>query len=114
MRSLGAGGAALGQNRKRRVHYAGESALGDASQMLGKNTLIGKFGGVIGPANLQNPAIFSWERIHRGDFRCGNDEERLEMQIERADLVHSNKKLDGCWGGVSRMVFSAIYDDERA
>jgi hypothetical protein len=43
----GAGSAASGQNGERGVHHAAESALGDASEVLGKDTLVGEFGGVI-------------------------------------------------------------------
>ena len=51
-RGLGTGGAASGQNGEWGVHYAAESALSDASQVLGEDALVGEFGGVIGPANL--------------------------------------------------------------
>ena len=46
-RGSGAGGAASGQNRERGVHHAAESALSDASEVFGKDALVGEFGGVL-------------------------------------------------------------------
>jgi hypothetical protein len=45
----------------------------------GKDAFVEEFGGVIRPANLQNPTIVFMQRVCGSDFGCGNYEERLEM-----------------------------------
>src|SRR5580693_6305943 len=50
--------------------------------------------------------------LERLDFRGRNDEQRLEVPIERPDALRANKKLDRNRGGAGRLIFSAVYDDE--
>ena len=94
-RGLGADGAASGQNGEGGVHHAAERACGDASEVLGKDALVGEFGGVIGPANLQNPVVLCLclDGIGGKDFGGGNHEERLKMRIERPDAFRTDEEL---------------------
>jgi hypothetical protein len=82
--------------------------------VLGKDALIEEFGGVIRPVNLQNPAILFLQGIRRSDFGGRNDEERLEVGIERPDLLCADKKLNRRWRGIAQMILSAVYDDQSA
>ena len=84
----------------------------DASEMLGKDALIAEFGGVIGPANFENPSIFTSRHRSTRNFRDGDDQERFEMSIERPDAFGADKKLRRSGSGVTGLIFSAIYGDE--
>src|SRR5580704_7762621 len=81
-RGLGAGGAASGQNGERGVHHATERAFGDASEVLGKDALVGEFGDVIGPANLQNPVVLGscFDGVGGKDFGGWNCESSAQMR----------------------------------
>jgi len=82
------------------VHDAGESAFGYASEVLGKDAFVSEIGGALGPADLQEPAVFVLQRTREGNLRGGNYEERSEMRIKRADLLRANEELNGSWSGV--------------
>ena len=94
------------------MHHAAESALRDASEMLGEDALIGEFGGVIGPANFENPSIFASHYRGASNFGDGENQERLKMSIERPDAFGADKKVHRSRSGIAGLIFSAIYNDE--
>ena len=94
--------------------HAGERALRDASKMLSKDAMISEFGGVIRPANLQNPAV-SFLQSACGSYLGGRNHKKwAKTRIERPDLFRANVKLNGRRCGTAWLIFPAIYDDERA
>lgn len=115
---LGAGGAAAWQNGERRVHldYAGEGGLGDTREMFGEDSVIEKFYGVIGPTDLQDPALFfSRGQCDGGsDFGGGNLKKRVQVRVEDPDMPCADEKLDGCGRAVGGVIFTAAHDNESA
>src|SRR6266478_5735496 len=111
---LSAGGAAPRQHRKRRANDTAERALGDARQVPGEDSVIEKLSGAIAPSNAQEPMAIQIFGTGRRDFRGGDHQQRLQLRIERPDLFLPDKKLSDSGDGISRLVLSAINDDQGA
>src|SRR5262249_21356299 len=83
MRRLGAGGAGARDDRERSVHLhdAGERGLSDASEVFREDAVVFEVGGVLRPANLQDPAILflRLDGACGSDLGGGDDEQGLEM-----------------------------------
>ncbi len=71
-RESGACRAALGKNGKGGAHHAADGGLGDAREVLGENSAIGKDGGLIRPIDAQEPAAMGLLGLRGRDFGDGD------------------------------------------
>src|SRR5579863_1598703 len=100
MRYSSASGAAF-RNRQALAHHAAQSGLRDAREMFGEDAVIGKLGGVIGPANRQEERAAGFFDARGGNFRRGNNEQGLKMGIEGPNVLDTYEEAHCSGCGVS-------------
>lgn len=113
-KQLGAGGAATGQNRQCGTHDAANGGFCDASEMFGENAAVGKLGGVVEPANEQDPIRTGFFRAEQRNLRNGNYDERLKVGIERPDVFGTGEETDGGDRSIAGLIVATVDHDECA
>ena len=87
-------GAGLHILWKQGWHGRANGVVGEACEAFGKETVVGKFGNVVGPANLNQPAVFDRQDHERRDFESRNNDQRLEMPVKCPDMSGRNEQAN--------------------